>query len=102
MAKVGESEKITNNLGLLEYDGATWRLYLNGNLERQLPVGLSPRSDSLQHAGVGAMLSPSGARSESASPRTAPAGISPLRWFRPFRRVQRRPTSGSSTTETGP
>src|SRR6266511_4941888 len=34
------------------YDGATWRLYLNGALEAQLTVGQPPRSDSIQHAGI--------------------------------------------------
>jgi cysteine-rich repeat protein len=45
------------------YDGTTWRLYLNGDLETQLAVGVAPRSDSLQHAGLGSMLSSTGARS---------------------------------------
>lgn len=39
------------------YDGTTWRLYLNGNLEAQVLVGaFTPRSDSIQHAALGAAL----------------------------------------------
>ncbi|PYR63826.1 MAG: hypothetical protein DMF88_24480, partial [Acidobacteria bacterium] len=39
------------------YDGTTWRLYLNGVLETTLNVGnFTPRSDSIQHAGLGAAL----------------------------------------------
>ncbi|RIK65961.1 MAG: hypothetical protein DCC65_10990 [Planctomycetota bacterium] len=45
------------------YDGTTWRLYLNGSLEATLVVGsFSPRSDSIQHAGLGAMLTSTGTR----------------------------------------
>ena len=39
----------------------TWRLYLNGNLERELPVGKTPRYDSIQHAGLAAALNSTGA-----------------------------------------
>src|SRR5437773_5142571 len=39
------------------YDGTTWRLYLNGALETTLVVGnFTPRSDSIQHAGLGTAL----------------------------------------------
>jgi hypothetical protein len=45
------------------YDGSTWRLYLNGNLEATLAVGaFTPRADSIQHAGLGAMLTSTGTR----------------------------------------
>jgi hypothetical protein len=45
------------------YDGTTWRLYLDGNLDGTLAVGaFTPRSDSIQHFGLGAMLSSAGAR----------------------------------------
>jgi hypothetical protein len=45
------------------YDGTTWRLYLDGNLEATLAVGaFTPRSDSIQHAGLGAMLTSTGSR----------------------------------------
>ncbi|MGH9869646.1 MAG: LamG-like jellyroll fold domain-containing protein [Candidatus Polarisedimenticolia bacterium] len=45
------------------YDGTTWRLYLNGGLEVTLAVGaFTPRSDSIQHAGLGAMLTSTGTR----------------------------------------
>ena len=43
------------------FDGTTWAVYLNGNLEASTNPGLHPRSDSIQHAALGAML-PSGAR----------------------------------------
>ena len=43
------------------YDGTTWRLYLNGNPEATLVVGAyTPRYDSIQHAGLGTMLTSSG------------------------------------------
>ena len=43
------------------YDGTTWRLYLNGNLETTLAVGaFSPRSDTTQHAALGTMLETDG------------------------------------------
>src|SRR5688572_29689550 len=33
------------------YDGTTWRLYLNGNLETEVTAGaFTPRFDSIQHA----------------------------------------------------
>ena len=45
------------------YDGSTWRLYLNGNPEATLLVGaFTPRADSIQHAGLGAMLTSTGNR----------------------------------------
>lgn len=45
------------------YDGSTWRLYLNGSLEATLAVGaFTPRADSIQHAGIGAMLTSTGNR----------------------------------------
>src|SRR5439155_12038900 len=40
------------------FDGATWRLYVNGVQDAQLSVtGFTPRSDSIQHAGLGVALS---------------------------------------------
>ncbi len=45
------------------YDGTTWRLYLNGNLDRSLAVGEPPRSDSIQHAALGSALTSTGAAS---------------------------------------
>lgn len=42
------------------YDGSTWRLYLNGNLDNQLTVGQPPRSDSIQHAGLATAINSSG------------------------------------------
>ena len=38
------------------YDGNTWRLYLNGELETEVVVGQPPRSDSIQHAGLGSAM----------------------------------------------
>src|SRR2546428_5636008 len=46
------------------YDGTTWRLYLNGNLEKTLLVGsFTPRFDSIQHAGLGAAFTSAGVAS---------------------------------------
>jgi len=42
------------------YDGTNWRLYLNGNLEADLPIGASPRADSIQHFGIGSALDSTG------------------------------------------
>ena len=43
------------------YDGTTWRLYLNGVLDTQLVVGsFTPRSDSIQHAGIGTAMTSTG------------------------------------------
>jgi hypothetical protein len=42
------------------YDGTTWKLYLNGVLETQLLVGQPPRSDSIQHAGLGTAMTSTG------------------------------------------
>ena len=38
------------------YDGTTWRLYLNGNLEATLVVNQTPRSDTIQRAALGTMI----------------------------------------------
>ena len=44
------------------YDGTTWRLYLNGQLDASLVVGnFTPRSDSIQHAGLGTAMTSTGA-----------------------------------------
>ena len=48
------------------YDGTTWKLYLDGNLERTLVVGQPVRSDSTQHAALGAMLLSSGTPANTA------------------------------------
>ena len=42
------------------YDGTTWRLFVNGVQDAQLAVGQPPRSDSIQHAGVGTALTSTG------------------------------------------
>ena len=43
------------------YDGTTWRLYLNGQLETTLVVGaFTPRADSIQHAGLGTAMTSTG------------------------------------------
>jgi uncharacterized repeat protein (TIGR01451 family) len=42
------------------YDGTTWKLYLDGRLERTLVVNAAPRSDTTQHAALGSMLNTSG------------------------------------------
>ncbi|MCC6652382.1 MAG: T9SS type A sorting domain-containing protein [Candidatus Eisenbacteria bacterium] len=43
------------------YDGATWSLYLDGNLETTLAVGRPPQSASTQHAALGSALTSTGA-----------------------------------------
>jgi len=45
------------------YDGVTWRLYLDGNLEATLAVGQPPQSASIQHAGLGTALNSTGVTS---------------------------------------
>ena len=42
------------------YDGSTWKLYLNGNLEATLAVNRTPQSASIQHASIGSSLSSTG------------------------------------------
>ena len=44
------------------YDGTTWRLYLDGNLDRTLALAgsLAPESDSIQHAGLGTAMTSTG------------------------------------------
>lgn len=44
----------------LTYDGATWKVYLNGQLDAELYVGQPLRSDSIQHFGLGAAMNSSG------------------------------------------
>lgn len=44
------------------YDGTTWRLYLDGNLEATLVVGQPPAFDTIQHAAIGAALNSTGTR----------------------------------------
>ena len=42
------------------YDGTSWRLYLNGNLDAELSVGQPPRSDSIQHSGIATAMTSTG------------------------------------------
>ncbi len=43
------------------YDGTTWRLYLDGQLDRELVIGaFTPRFDSIQHAAIGTALNSTG------------------------------------------
>jgi len=54
---------ITDNIwhhAAATYDGTTWKLYLDGKLEKTLAVGAAPRSDTTQHASLGTMLNTSG------------------------------------------
>lgn len=43
------------------YDGATWRLYLDGRLDAQRTVNATPRADSIQHFGIGTAYDSKGA-----------------------------------------
>ena len=43
------------------YDGNSWRLFLNGELEKELYVGQPTRSDSIQHAGIATAMTSTGA-----------------------------------------
>ncbi|HST14059.1 MAG TPA: LamG-like jellyroll fold domain-containing protein, partial [Gaiellaceae bacterium] len=54
---------ITNNVwhhAAATYDGSTWKLYLDGNLETTLAVNQPVRSDSIQRVGLGAMITSTG------------------------------------------
>ena len=56
---VAGTTPIANNIwyhAAATYDGAVWRLYLNGTLEGTLTVGQPPRSDSIQYASLGTTL----------------------------------------------
>ena len=44
----------------VSYDGGTWNLYLNGNLENQLSIGQLPQDQSIQHASIGTALNSAG------------------------------------------
>ncbi len=44
----------------VSYDGATWRLYLDGVLDASSDVGLPPAFDSMQHASLGSALRTTG------------------------------------------
>jgi plastocyanin len=45
------------------YDGSVWKLYLDGALETtSAPINQPPRSDSIQHAGIGTAMDSTGAR----------------------------------------
>ncbi len=43
------------------YDGATWALYVDGELDEQLTVSAPPRADSIQHFAVGTAMDSTGA-----------------------------------------
>ena len=43
------------------YDGTTWRLYLDGVLDATAAANATPRSDSIQHFGLGTAMTSSGA-----------------------------------------
>ncbi|MEM6293483.1 MAG: LamG-like jellyroll fold domain-containing protein [Myxococcota bacterium] len=45
------------------YDGSTWRLYLDGELDQQLQVDATPRADSIQHFALGTAMNSTGTAS---------------------------------------
>jgi len=49
------------NHAAVSYDGTTWRLYLNGNLESELAVGQETAWNTIQHAALGSALDSAGA-----------------------------------------
>ena len=53
----------TWNHAAVSYDGTTWRIYLNGELDTTStpPTGASPRADSIQHFGIGTAMTSTGA-----------------------------------------
>jgi VCBS repeat-containing protein len=51
------------------YDGTTWRLYLDGQLDATEAENATPRSDSIQHAGLGIMLDSAGAPANGSAAR---------------------------------
>lgn len=68
-AKPGQNHPITGNTVIpndvwthvaVTYDGTSWKLYVNGELDATLTVGQPPRSDSIQWAALGAALDSSG------------------------------------------
>ncbi len=55
---------VTSNVwhhAAVTYDGTTWQLYLDGVADGSLAVGRLPRSDSIQHAGIGSAMTSTGA-----------------------------------------
>ena len=42
------------------YDGTTWRLYVDGRLDAERTVNATPRGDSIQHFGIGALFNSTG------------------------------------------
>lgn len=42
------------------YDGATWALYVDGQLDEQLTVNATPRADSIQHFAIGTAMNSEG------------------------------------------
>ena len=53
--------------GAVTYDGQTWKLYLDGILDKEttLTSAFQPRNDSIQHAAIAAALDSTGARDGS-------------------------------------
>ncbi|MCX4247916.1 LamG-like jellyroll fold domain-containing protein [Paraliomyxa miuraensis] len=47
------------------YDGATWSLYVDGQLDEQLTVDATPRADSIQHFAIGTAMDSTGAAAGS-------------------------------------
>jgi len=66
---LGQNHPITGNTAITSnvwhhvaatYDGTTWKLYLDGNLDGSLAVGQPTRSDSIQHAALATAMTSTG------------------------------------------
>lgn len=81
------------------YDGSTWKLYLNGNLEASLSVNRLPQSASVQHAAIGSALTSTGVASGFFYGRIDEARI--WNYARPQSEIQNSINNQITSTQTG-
>ncbi len=64
---IGKTPVVNNTWyhAAVTYNGNKWQIFLNGNLETELVVGQTPRSDSLQHAALGTALTSTGIQGDA-------------------------------------